>query len=124
SPARTIGSAITFDGAECFLQTAANAFSAIKTDNLSASRNQVHQPFESRLHRVQILVDIGVVEFHRGENHGIRKVVQKLRALIEECCVVLVAIQNEVLAFPQAKAAAEILRNTSDQERRPKARRL
>ena len=55
---------------------------------------------------------------------GIGKVVQELRALIEEGGVVLVAFEDEMLALPQLKAAAEIFRNAANQERRLRPRQL
>src|SRR5207302_4758481 len=55
-----------------------------------------------------------------SKNQRIRKVVQKLRTLIEECGVILVAFQNKVLAIAEPKTAAEIFRDAADQKRRLK----
>jgi hypothetical protein len=57
-----------------------------------------------------------MIEFHRGEDQGVRKVVQELRTLIEERGVVLVAFEDEMLAFAETETAAEIFRDTPDQE--------
>src|SRR5207244_9811223 len=58
------------------------------------------------------------IELHRSEDNGVRKIVQELRALIEERCVVLVAFKDEVFAVAQLEAAAEILGDPADQKRR------
>src|SRR6202521_2773773 len=123
-PTRGIRSTVKLDRTESFLQTAIEAFTRdiarIKGDNPSTSLHEIHEPLERRFHCVEIFVDIRVIEFNRSKNQRIRKVVQKLRTLIEECGVILVAFQNKMLAFAQPKTAAEILRDATDQERRLK----
>src|SRR5260370_25755291 len=124
-PDRAIRSTVTLNWKEGFLDTVVETFTRgiarIKCNNPPASRNQVHQSLEGRFDRVEIFIDIRVVEFDRSKNQGIRKVVQKLWTLIEECGVILVAFENKVLAFAQPKTPAEIFRDTTDEERRPKA---
>ncbi len=96
------------------------ALSGIEADNAPAPRNQIHQPLERRLHRIEIFVDVGMIEFDRSQNHRVGKVMQKFRTLIEECRVVFVAFEDEVLAIAQPEAAPEIFGYASDQERWPK----
>src|SRR5579884_355892 len=43
---------------------------------------------------------------------------QKLWTFIEECGVVLIAFEDEVLALPQSKAGSKIFGDAADQERR------
>ena len=82
----------------------------------AAARNQIHQALEGGLDRVEIFVDVGVIEFDRGQNDGVGKIVQELRALVEEGGVVFVAFEDEMLAVAEMKARAEILRDAADQE--------
>ena len=59
-----------------------------------------------------------MIELDRRQNDGVRKIVQELRAFVEESSIVFVAFQDEILPAAQLKAAAEILRDSADQERR------
>src|SRR5271155_1070008 len=109
-----IGSSVTFDGTKGLLETAVDAgvlsffrtpvrtLVRFKSDDASTSRNQVYQPLERRLNGIEIFVDVGVIEFDRSQNYGIWKVVQKLRAFIEEGRVIFVTFENEVLSLAQA----------------------
>src|SRR5208283_3802280 len=73
-----------------------NVWVAIPCDQQSAARNQVNQPPEGGLHFIQAVVYVGVVELDRCQNDGVGKVVQKLRAFVEEGGVVLVAFKDEL----------------------------
>src|SRR5579872_4619998 len=42
---------------------------------------------------------------------------QELGTFVEECRVVLVALQNEMPALPEMEARAKVLRDSADQER-------
>src|SRR5215469_9863906 len=98
-------SSIAFDGTERLSETALQACALgliidypVKRDNLASAGNQIHQPLERRLHRIDILVDVGMIEFDRGKDHRIRKIVQELRSLVEESGVVFIALQNEMFS--------------------------
>ena len=58
-----------------------------------------------------------MIEFDRGQNHRVGKIVQELRTLIEERGVVFVAFQNEVPALPETETAAKVLCNSADEKR-------
>jgi hypothetical protein len=63
-----------------------------------------------------------VVEFDVADHRGPGQVVPHLRALVEVRGVVLVGLDDEVLAVGQAEGRAEVLRDAADQERRIKPR--
>ena len=84
-------------------------------------RHQIYQPLERRLHRIEVAVNIGVIELHVRQNQRVGKVVHELRTLVEEGRIVLVALQNEGLPLAKLKTGAEILRDAADQKRRPSA---
>ena len=85
-----------------------------ESHNAPPSRHQVYQSPECGLYSLQILVNVGVIEFDRGENDRIWEVVQEFRAFIKESRIVLVAFENEVLALTQREAAAEVLSDATD----------
>jgi hypothetical protein len=58
---------------------------------------------------IEVAVDVGVVELDGRDDERARTVVQKLRGLVEEGRVVLVAFDDEVLSLPFAEAAVEII---------------
>ena len=116
---------VTFDWTESLFEAAIDACirsfvpiraGRVKADNASAARNEIHEAFESRLYGVQIFINIGVVELNRSKNHGIRKVVQKLRTFIEEGGIVFVALQNKMFAVAEPEATAEIFRDAANQK--------
>ena len=84
-----------FHRAEGFTETSIDAGCAgsasglttrsVKGDDASSPGDKIHQALKCSLHCVQIFVDIGVVEFHGGQDGRVRKVVQELRSLVEEC---------------------------------------
>ena len=83
------------------------------------SRRQArHERAERLLHVLEIAVDVGVVELDRRDHQRARVVVQELRRLVEEGRVVLVALDDEVLALPFAEAPVEVERVAADQQRR------
>ena len=105
----------------------AHVLAAVERHQPPAPRNQVHQPLERRLHRRQVRVDVRVVELHMGQDRRVGKVVQELRPLVEERRVVLVAFEDEGLAYslhhrPHHEAGAKVLRHAANQERRRKLR--
>ena len=52
--------------------------------------------------RIHILVDIRMIELKIIKNQSLRSVMNKLRALIEERCVVLVSFDDEKSGFSKA----------------------
>ena len=110
-PVRPGSGSVSFHRAKGFRQTALQAWAfgglpdgAIEGNDASAARDQVHQALECRLDGIEVFVDVGMIEFDRGENDGVRKVVQELRSLVEEGGVVLVAFEDEVLALAQTES--------------------
>src|ERR1700678_4262154 len=86
---------------------------AIKGNYAPAPWNQIHEPLESCLHRFEVGVNVGMIELDVSENERIRKVVQKCWALVEEGCVILVALDDKSTRGPQMKAGSEVLGNAS-----------
>ena len=88
----------------------------VEGDDASAAWDQIHQALERGFYRIEIFVDVGVIEFDRGENDRVGKVVKELRSLVEESGVVFVAFEDEVLACSKLKAGAEIFGDAADQK--------
>ena len=65
-----------------------------------------------------------MIEFHRGEDDRVGKVMQKLRSLIEECGVVFIAFQDKVLPCPKHEARPKVFRDSANQERGSKSSRM
>ena len=95
---QTAGS-VTFDWAKCTSQASVNAFAFLEGNDSPASGDEVYQAFEGGLNCVEVFVDVGMVEFHRGEDDGVWKIVEKLGALVEEGGVVLAAFEDEILSI-------------------------
>ena len=69
---------------------------------------------------IQISIDVCVIELDGRQHQGPGTVVEKLRPLVEERAVILVALHDEVLALAYGKIGCEIDRGTPDKEaRRP-----
>ena len=72
SPIRAPRSAITLNRAKCLRQKtfkAGTAFTAaiaaaVEGNNPSPPRHQIHQTFKSRLHRIKIFVNIGMIKLN------------------------------------------------------------
>src|SRR5205814_9856630 len=89
----------------------------IPTDNqLSIAGDEIHQTTERQLYRIEVLVNIRMVEFDIIDNRDLRQVVHELRAFIEVSRVVLVAFDDEVIAVGDAKADAEVLHYAAHKE--------
>src|SRR3974390_31153 len=82
----------------------------------AALRNEVDQPLEGGLHFVEVLVNIGVIELDRGEDDGIRKIVEKLWPLVEEGGIVFVALDDEYPDNSQGERTAEVFRYPADEK--------
>src|SRR5438067_1939214 len=91
----------------------------VPTDNqLSIAGDEVHQTTERQLYRVEVRVNVCMVEFDIVDDGDLRQVMHELRAFVEVSRVVLVAFDDEVIAAGDAKANAEILHHAADEERR------
>src|SRR5207302_4489331 len=100
--------AIALHRTERLTHTVLDALAMFESHNAPPTRHQVYQSPECDLYSLQILVDIGVIKFDRGENDRIWKVVQEFRDFIKESGIVLVAFENEVLDLSQLEAAADV----------------
>src|SRR5262245_48101686 len=65
---------------------------------------------------IKVAVDIGVIEFHAGENDAVGFVVQKLRSFVKESRVILIPLDNHPTTVSLAKSAAEVERNPTDKK--------
>src|ERR1700685_4080965 len=84
------------------------------------ARHEIDEALESGLHRVQVAINVGVIELNVGENQRVGKIVHELGPFIEKGRVVLVALDDERASLAQAKAGAEVFRDASNKEgRRP-----
>src|SRR5213080_3528186 len=91
----------------------------VPTDNqLSIAGDEVHQTTKRQLYRIEVLVDVRVIELDVVDDGGLRQVVHELRAFVEVGRVVLVAFDDEVIAVGDVKADAEVLHHAADEERR------
>jgi hypothetical protein len=75
----------------------------------AGSWNDINEPAKRDLESVQIFVNIRMIEFDVLQQHNPRKVVQKLRAFVEEGGVVFITFDNEIRSIRELKAFAEIL---------------
>ncbi len=99
-PVRLIAEAIPLDAAECLLHALGDVCTAIECDDAPAPRHQIHEPLEGGLYRVEIRVDVRMIEFDVGQDERIGKVVQELRPLVKKCRVVFVAFEDECARRP------------------------
>src|SRR5437763_3222736 len=91
----------------------------VPTDNqLSIAGDEVHQTPKRQLYRIEILVDICVIEFDVIDDRDLRQVMHELRAFVEVSRVVFVTFNDEVITVSDAKADAKILHYAADEERR------
>ena len=64
--------------------------------------DDVQQAAEAGFYFIEVAVDVSVVELDVVHDHKLGQVVNKLRALVEKCRVVFVALDDEMLRLPQA----------------------
>ena len=74
--------------------------------------------------RVQVGVDVRVIEFDVVDDQSVGPVVQKFRTLVEECRVVLVAFYDELGALSQLEILVEIEGNAANDHARIASRGL
>src|SRR6185369_10809809 len=77
-------------------------------------RHEIHQPSKRQAHRVDIGVDVRVVEFDIVDNRDIWQVLEKLGGLVEECTVVLVALDDEVSPLTESITRAVVAEVADD----------
>ena len=104
SPLETVG----FDRTKRLRHDSAHRRAFAPADDASAARNQIHQAAELQLDGGEIGVNIGVIEFERGDDQIVGTVVQEFRAFVEEGGVVFVALDDE---FPAPAQAVALCRN-------------
>ena len=84
-------------------------------------RNEVRQSSERQPHRVEVLIDVGVIELDVADDGNLRQVLQELGGLVEERAVVFVALDHELLAAPcpiAGTAVSQVQRDAADEHRR------
>ncbi len=108
--------AVPLHWTKCARDAAFDTIPFIEGHNAPTPRNQVHQSLERSRHGFEVFVDISVVEFNRGKDHSVREIVQKLWAFVEECSVVLVGLDDEMLSAAKLKTTAKIFCDPADQE--------
>ena len=69
-------------------------------------RHQVHEAPERQAARVEIRVDVRVVELDVADDGDVGQVLQELRGLVEEGAVVLVALDHELAAAARCGSSA------------------
>ena len=74
--------------------------------------------------RIQVVVDVGVIEFDIVDRQSTRTVVDELGALVEKGGVVFIGLDDEVFRPPEAGGYTEIGGHAADQEPRFQARVL
>src|SRR5215813_11945848 len=86
-------------------------------DQPSVCGYEVHQASKGQLHRIQIDVDIGMIEFNVVDDSEFRQIVHELRTFVEVSSIVFVAFNDEIIAVRHPKADPEVLRHAADQKR-------
>src|SRR5205823_10704812 len=89
---------------------------------LSIAGDEVHQTTKRQLYRIEVLVNVRMIEFDIVDDGDLREVMHELRAFIEVSRVVLVAFDDEVIAVGDAKADAEVLHYAAHKKRRIQSR--
>src|SRR5436190_399478 len=82
-----------------------------------SARDERDQARERGLHRLQVGVDVGVVELEVADDGHVRVVVDELGPLVEERGVVLVALHHEVAPLAEMIAAGEVAGHAADEIR-------
>ena len=85
-------------------------------DQMPVCRNEIHQTRKFKFDRLEIAVNVGVVEFDIVDDGDFGQIVHKLRLFIKISRVVFVAFDNEKIAVGHAKRRAEILHDAADQK--------
>jgi hypothetical protein len=96
---------------------------AVRDDDV-ARLDLLHCLAEGGDDRVEVGVDVGVVELDVVHEERVRVVVEELRALVEERRVVLVAFDHEIGAGSELEVLIEVQRDAADDHARIAAGRL
>ena len=92
----------------------------------AAARHEVDEAAERQRHRVEVRIDVRVIELDVVDDGDVGQVLQELRRLVEERAVVLVALDHEVASLPDAVARpvlAEVAGDAADEHARIERRR-
>lgn len=98
-PVRLWLESIAFHVAECTAHAFVHVRSAIEGNDPSPSRHEVHQSFEGCFHRLEVPINVRVIELHVRQYQGIGKVMHEFRTFVEEGCIVLVSLDDEGLSL-------------------------
>ena len=90
---------------------------AVRCDALHAFAERVDD-------RVEVGVNIGVVELDVVDDQRVRAVVQELRSLVEERGVVLIALDDELRPVAELEVLIEVERNAAHNHARIAPRRF
>src|SRR5712692_8618886 len=119
-PTRIAARAKGFQLREKLLAQLTNDFAHVRTvpsDNQTAvARHGIHKAPKREFHRVEILINVRVVELDVVDDGQLRQVVHELRPLVEIRGVVFVAFDDEVIALRHPKAGAKVLYDSADQK--------
>ena len=86
-----------------------------RTNDQPLGRNSAHQVVELALDGFHVLENIGVVVFQVVQDQGVRAVMDKLGALVEERAVVFIGLDDKEVAAAQARGHREILGHAAHQ---------
>ena len=84
----------------------------------AAARHEVDEPPEGQPNRIEVRIDVGVVELDVVDDGDVGQVLQELRGLVEERAVVLVPLDHELAAAADPVAALEVLGDAADEHAR------
>ena len=87
-------------------------------DDAGRPRQRADEVVELRFDGCQVGKDVGVVELEVVQDRGARKVVDELRALVEERRVVLVGLDDEGRRGAEQRGTPEVLRHAAHEEPR------
>jgi hypothetical protein len=85
-------------------------------DQPAVFRHEIHEPTKREFHRIEIAIDVGVIEFDVVNDRELGQVVHELRTFVEVSSVILVCFDDEIVTASDAKAMAEVLRDAADQK--------
>ena len=78
-------------------------------------RHEVHETAKRQADRLQVGIDVRVIELDVVDDGDVGQVLQELRGLVEEGAVVLVSLDHELAAAADAVAALEVLGDAADE---------
>ena len=108
--------AVALHAAKCFADALGHVFAAIEGNKQTAPRHEIDEALECDFNGFEVSVNVGVIELDVREDQRIRKVMLKLRSLIEEGSIVFVAFDDECARGAKLEAGVEVFRNPADQK--------